>query len=390
MKQSKDMSAGIEKLIVKFLSKEANFNELQELELWLSNPKNESLFLAYINTNAYVEKVMGSYDKEKAKENILRRIRQEKKPVPLYKKAWFKYSAAASILILITAGIWFAQTGGDTESIAPTIVNNKIEPGTDKATLTLETGEVVALKKGTTYQTQNATSNGDEIRYHKNTSQELVYNYLTVPRGGQYQMTLSDGTKVWLNSETQLKYPVSFTDGKSRQVELVYGEAYFDVSPSTEHKGSDFKVYHEQQEVKVLGTEFNIKAYTNEANIYTALVEGKVLINTQSGSNALLPGEQSVYNTANNTIKVTSVDIRSEIAWKDGVYIFKNKSLKEIMQTLSRWYDMDVVFENKELENIEFIGSLNKDQKIVDVLNDIKNFGVIKNYSIDHKTITLE
>lgn len=390
MKQSKDMSAGIEKLIVKFLSKEANFNELQELELWLSNPKNESLFLAYINTNAYVEKVMGSYDKEKAKENILRRIRQEKKTIPLYKKAWFKYSAAASILILITAGIWFAQTGGDTESIVPTIVNNKIEPGTNKATLTLETGEVVALKKGTTYQTQNATSNGDEIRYHKNTSQELGYNYLTVPRGGQYQMTLSDGTKVWLNSETQLKYPVSFTDGKSRQVELVYGEAYFDVSPSTEHKGSDFKVYHEQQEVKVLGTEFNIKAYTNEANIYTALVEGKVLINTQSGSNALSPGEQSVYNTANNTIKVTSVDIRSEIAWKDGVYIFKNKSLKEIMQTLSRWYDMDVVFENKELENIEFIGSLNKDQKIVDVLNDIKNFGVIKNYSIDHKTITLE
>ena len=388
--QSKDMGKAIEKLIVKFLSKEADFNELQELELWLSNPKNESLFLAYIKTNAYVEKVMGNYDKEKAKENILRRIRREKKLMPLYKKSLFKYSAAASILILITAGIWFAQTSGGIESSAPIIVNNQIEPGTDKATLTLETGEVVALTKGTMFQTKNATSNGEAIKYHNNTSHELVYNYLTVPRGGQFQMTLSDGTKVWLNSETQLKYPVSFNDGKSRQVELVYGEAYFDVSPSTEHKGADFKVYHKQQEVKVVGTEFNIKAYINEANIYTALVEGKVLINTKFGSNALSPGEQSVYNTVNNTIKVTSVDIRSEIAWKDGVYIFRSKSLKEIMQTLSRWYDMDVVFENKELENIEFIGSLNKDQKIVDVLNDIKNFGVIKNYNIHNKTIRLE
>src|SRR5690606_40703343 len=123
------------------------------------------------------------------------------------------------------------------------------------------------LEKGDSIQTHNAISNGEEIIYNNNTSRQLVYNYLTIPRGGQFQLTLSDGTRVWLNSETQIKYPVSFTDGESRQVELVYGEAYFEVSHSTEHKGSDFIVYNQNQEVQVLGTEFNIKAYKDDSNI---------------------------------------------------------------------------------------------------------------------------
>ena len=255
----------------------------------------------------------------------------------------------------------------------------------------------MALEKGTSYQTQNANSNGEEIIYNNSTSQELVYNYLTIPRGGQFQMTLSDGTKVWLNSETQLKYPVSFTDGESRQVELVYGEAYFEVSHSTEHKGSNFKVWNSNQEVEVLGTKFNIKAYKDETAIYTTLVEGKVSVtfepttnNQQPTTRILAPSQQSVVDINNKNIEVANINARNEVAWVNGEFILQRKNLKEIMKVLSRWYDMEVTFANKELEDVRFVGVLGKDQNIVDILNTIKSFGVINDYEINNKKVILK
>ncbi|MDD7888225.1 FecR family protein [Flavivirga sp. 57AJ16] len=393
------MSKDIENLIVKFLLKEASFDELQQLELWINNPKNETMFSEYIKTNASINNVMNQYDKNKAKENIIKRIRQEKKSVSLYKRPWFKYAAAA-VLVIALASTYFLRDqifGNQIEQTTPIIVNNQIEPGTEKATLTLETGEIVALEKGTTYQTQNAVSNGGQITYNDNTSLELVYNYLTIPRGGQFQMTLSDGTKVWLNSESQLKYPVSFADGKSRQVELVYGEAYFDVSPSTEHNGSDFKVFNNNQEVKVLGTEFNIKAYKGETNIYTTLVEGKVNVTAMSSRGSevratkdLVPGQQATLNINNNQLAISNVNVNREIAWINGEFMLEHKTLKEIMKVLSRWYDMDVTFANEELGEIRFVGVLGKDQTIVEILNTIKIFGVINDYEINNKQVLLK
>jgi len=246
------------------------------------------------------------------------------------------------------------------------------------------------LVKGKTSVIKNATSTGEEIIYQPTANSQISYNYLTIPRGGEYKITLPDGTKVWLNSESQLKYPVSFTEGTPRKVELVYGEAYFDVSPSTEHKGAKFKVLNNRQEVEVLGTEFNIKAYKDETNIYTTLVEGKVAINTENQNKILTPGEQSNLDITLNSITINKVNIRQETSWKDGIYLFKGKSLKEIMVTLSRWYNMDVIFVDKNLEEVRFTGSLNKNQNIVDVLIDIKNFGIINNFEINNKTITLK
>ncbi|MGY8911295.1 MAG: FecR family protein, partial [Flavobacteriales bacterium] len=175
-----------------------------------------------------------------------------------------------------------------------------------------------------------------------------------------------------------------------RQVEVVYGEAYFDVSPSTANAGTSFKVYNKNQEIKVLGTEFNIKAYKNELNIYTTLVEGKVAITTEHKNNILSPGEQSILNINTTDIRIAQVDIKPEISWREGIFIFKKKPLKEIMTTLSRWYDMEVVFLNKDAETIQFNGSLNKNQSIEAVLNDIKNFGIINNYEIKNKTVTIK
>jgi ferric-dicitrate binding protein FerR (iron transport regulator) len=268
----------------------------------------------------------------------------------------------------------------------------------------LENGEEVTLTKGTQFQTQNAISNGEEIVYQQLSSpapalpsgrqsrennKPQTTNTLTIPRGGQFYIKMSDGTKVWLNSESQLKYPVSFTDGESRQVELVYGEAYFEVSPSTKHKGSDFKVVHNKQEVQVLGTAFNIKAYKDETNVYTTLVEGSVAINYVGRTQKLVPGQQSNLNVNANTLTISEVDVKTEIAWKDGVFNFKEKSLKDIMKVLSRWYDMEVVFENKELENVGFVGVLRKNQDIEDILSLIKSTS-INNYEINNKTIILK
>ena len=225
---------------------------------------------------------------------------------------------------------------------------------------------------------QNAKSNASVIKY----------NYLTIPRGGQFFIKLSDGTQVSLNSESQLKYPVHFIEGETREVELVYGEAYFDVSPSTNHKGAKFKVLNNTQEIEVLGTEFNIKAYQDEVNIYTTLVEGKVAINTPNLKQLLIPNQQSILDTQNNTLSVITVDVLEAISWKEGVFSFVDKPLKDIMKVLSRWYDVDIIFDNKELESAEFIGTLNKNQSIDEVLSIMKSFS-LNNYEIKGDTIIL-
>ncbi|MEC3908496.1 FecR family protein [Tamlana sp. 2201CG12-4] len=298
---------------------------------------------------------------------------------------------AASIILLLGIA-YFYQQGFFSGRATPTVVDtNVITPGVDKATLTLEDGSVIELDKGNTYQAQNVNSNGEQIVYtdkEQNTT-EIKYNYLTIPRGGQFFIKLSDGTQIWLNSESQLKYPVNFIKGQTRQVELVYGEAYFDVSPSTEHHGDKFKVLNQSQEIEVLGTEFNVKAYKDETNIYTTLVEGHVVIDNGNTKHDLLPDQQSNLNTQNNTIAIAKVDVNPEISWKNGIFSFKEKSLKEIMKVISRWYDIDVVFENKELESIKFKGILDKQQGIDRILSIMKS-STINNYEIKDKTIILK
>jgi ferric-dicitrate binding protein FerR (iron transport regulator) len=390
----------IEKLIVKYITKSATADDLDTLSKWIENPEYRKVFKDYVQTHYAITYTMNEPDSKKALERLLRTIRKEKSMVyKLKSQPIFKYTAAAILVIALASTYLLKDTlfNNHIENTTPVIVNNQIEPGIDKATLTLEDGTQVALEKGTSYQTQNANSNGEEIIYNNSTSQELVYNYLTIPRGGQFQMTLSDGTKVWLNSETQLKYPVSFTDGESRQVELVYGEAYFEVSHSTEHKGSNFKVWNSNQEVEVLGTKFNIKAYKDETAIYTTLVEGKVSVtfepttnNQQPTTRILAPSQQSVVDINNKNIEVANINARNEVAWVNGEFILQRKNLKEIMKVLSRWYDMEVTFANKELEDVRFVGVLGKDQNIVDILNTIKSFGVINDYEINNKKVILK
>lgn len=317
------------------------------------------------------------------------RIRKEKRKT----NNVLKYVAAAVFIGILVSTYFFRDNvfNSPVENI-PVIVNT-IEAGTNKATLTLSDGSVVALEKGESFKTKNANSNGEQIVYgpaKKNKTSKTTYNYLTIPRGGQFFVKLSDGTQVWLNSESQLKYPVSFVDGETRKVELVYGEAYFDVSPSIEHKGSKFKVFNQSQEIEVLGTEFNIKAYKDETNVYTTLVEGKIVVDNGVLKQGLIPNQQSTLDLLNNNISVAVVDVYTEISWKNGIFSFKGKSLKDIMKVISRWYDIDVVFESIELENVTFKGVLGKDQKIEEILLTIKTLSIIKDYEINNKKIILK
>ncbi|MCR8667344.1 FecR domain-containing protein [Aestuariibaculum sp. M13] len=308
---------------------------------------------------------------------------------PVKRMNWY-YAAAAVLVTFLAIGFLIKQNYTPDET--PQIIVNNIEIGSDKATLTLEDGTHVELGEGTSFEGENANSDGENLVYKRPDSKkgQLAYNYLTIPRGGQFYVELSDGTKVWLNSESQLKYPVSFVEGDTRKVELIYGEAYFDVSPSTENKGSKFKVYNNEQEIKVLGTEFNVKAYKEEFNIYTTLVEGKVEVGFNDKKEFLKPSQQANLDLQTNTFKVYEVDVYNEISWREGIFSFENKNLKEIMTVLSRWYDTDVIFENKVLEKEEFIGVLGKNQDILEILKTIQNFGIISDYQINDKTIILK
>ena len=388
-------SNNIENFIVKYLSNQANFAELDALDNWIKDPENEKLFQSFIRTNYAIDYNMKKFNSGKIKLLLSNKIAKEKKVIRLKRiRQRILYGAAASLVIGLLATGFFLNSNKFTPPEVKTriVVNTPIKAGTDKATLTLEDGSVVTLQKGNNYQTMTTQSNGEQIVYkagNRNVS-KIAYNYLTIPRGGQFHLVLSDGTKVWLNSETQLKYPVAFTDGATRQIELVYGEAYFEVSPSTKHKGAKFKVLNQSQEVQVLGTQFNIKAYRDETNVYTTLVEGKVAVSNSKINKILKPSEQSNLNLQDKTIAISKVDVYNEISWKDGVFSFRKKPLGEIMKVLSRWYDIEVQFENQDSKNARFNGVLGKEQKIEDILKRIKKFKVIKDYEIKNKKVIIK
>tara|TARA_B100000809_G_scaffold54191_1_gene49769 strand:- start:17793 stop:18947 length:1155 start_codon:yes stop_codon:yes gene_type:complete len=384
----------MKELFLKFINRECTEKEVQQIIEYFKSSDD----LSDVPTIEAVSNLLSGYsdmeedDANRIYENIqVLSKEQENKSVKKNNSIW-RYVAAVFVLGLISTTYVFRNNTSNTLLEVAPAVANKIVPGSDKATLTLGDGSVVALEKGSSFQTKNANSNGKRIIYktdQANKTAAVIYNYLTIPRGGQFFIELSDGTQVWLNSESQLKFPISFIAGKTRQVELVYGEAYFDVSPSTEHNGAKFKVVNQAQEIEVLGTEFNIKAYRDEQNVYTTLVEGKVEINVLSVKQILVPNEQLNLDKLSNNVSVSVVDVTTEVSWKTGAFKFKGKTLKEIMKVISRWYDLEVVFENKDLELIKFKGVLEKDQPIEEILSIMRSSS-ITDYEIKDKVIILK
>ncbi|RPD96139.1 FecR family protein [Aureibaculum marinum] len=372
------------KLIIKKINNTLTKEEEIIFNNWFNESKIHQDYFLKVKNN--YQKNIDSVNKDAAWMAVNKKIVSKKK-----NNKW-KYAIAASVALIISASYYYFSSTYNISKKNTTVAQQKIKIGTDKATLTLEDGSFVALEKGKTYNSENIQSNGEKLVYYsskKETQPKIVYNYLTVPRGGQFFVELSDNTKVWLNSESQLKYPVTFIPGEPRKVELIYGEAYFDVSPSTEHKGAKFNVLTQEQEIEVLGTAFNVKAYRDETSIYTTLVEGKVSLIVGDEKQFLKPGQQSTFNSESNTIKLATVDTYNETSWKEGVFSFNNMPLKKIMKVLSRWYRIDVTFINNEVEHVKFNGVLRKDQQLEDILSVINSTTEI-NYTINEKTIIIK
>jgi len=386
-------SIEIKELFKKYIKRECSEEEIRQIIAYFKNSKDFS----DVPTIEDISKALDSYPNmdENAANSIYNNIVEisNNRFIKAKKKflIWQYTAAAIFIGILTTVYIINFDTSNNFIETPSLIVDNKIHVGSNKAILTLEDGSMVVLKKGEAYESASAKSNGDQLVYEtKNqASKNIVYNYLTIPRGGQFFIKLSDGTQIWLNSDSQLKYPTNFTEGKTRQVELIYGEAYFKVSSSTEHKGANFKVLHQNQEIEVLGTEFNLKGYKDEKNVYTTLVEGEVLIYNGISKLNLIPNQQSKLNIESNNLTIEVVDVNTEISWKNGIFNFKGMPIKDIMKVISRWYDVDVIFENKNIESVKFKGSLDKQQSIEEILSIMKSSS-INDFEIINKTVILK
>ena len=385
------MNRRIEKIIVKYFSRSASIDELETLSKWMTDPINVDFYREFVEINYLADYSFIDFDSENEKQKILKMIRQKR----LTKNSFEIFKYAAGVILIIGLGYLMTDYKFKTpiNDITKT-VNTFIEPGTNKATLTLDDGSLLILANDEKVKTQNADSNGEVITYNapKKKSDKIQYNYLTTPRGGQYSLVLSDKTSVWLNSESQLKYPVAFIEGETREVELIYGEAYFDVFNNPNNKASKFKVLNKSQVIEVLGTEFNLKAYKDEDYIYTTLVEGKVAIKLKNGDKKnILPEQQAKWNPKNNSFSLkTDINLMNEISWRYGVFNFDGKPLAEIMKTVSRWYDIEVRFLDKKIEEKEFVGVIRKNRNLEDILQNLINFEVIKDYEINEKTVILK
>lgn len=369
------------KLIIKKIHNELTAEEQVEFDKWYAESEKHRSYFKNVSEN--YRKPPGKIDVEKAYHKIIPRLTG--------RKTLLRYTAvaAAAVIAAIIAIPFFVQKENIETSAPVTKTESQIKIGTDKAVLTLDDGTRVALEKGSSYKSNNASSNGSELVYDPAGTPEpvITYNTLTIPRGGQFFITLADGTKVWLNSETELKYPVNFIKGKPRKVELVYGEAYFDVSPGSQHNGSTFLVTSQNQNIEVLGTEFNVRAYKSDSYIATTLVEGKVTVGHQDLIKELTPGNQSKLNLTTHTIQISPVDIQDEISWKEGLFSFKNKTLEEIMLQLSRWYNVAIEIENTEAGRTKFNGVFNKNQHLENILLIIENTNEAKFEKIENKII---
>jgi transmembrane sensor len=297
---------------------------------------------------------------------------------------WKKIAIAAIVLLILSFGAYQLLN----KQIRYQIALNKLKevgPGGDKAVLTLANGKQIVLNN-----TKNGlVANQGNIIINKTSNNQIIYkapagdvaslsyNTIATPRGGQFQVVLPDGTKVWLNSASSLKYPTAFI-GKERDVTLT-GEAYFEVA---KNKEMPFKVATAGQIVEVLGTHFNVNAYGDEPTIKTTLLEGSVKISSTKGValGLLHPGQQSVFSPGKGEMIISDADTSQAIAWKNGLFYFKGADVASIMKSLARWYNIDVEFDG-QMPHRRFSGKIYRNVNAAQVM-EIIDYSAI-NYKVE-------
>ena len=365
----------IARLIARYLSDEIGEEEQAELTRWRDeSPENERLFQEICKEENIKQNMQKrqTFHAEDGWEGVQRKIQRHRFRHRILNIC--KY-AAIFIFPVVVATVAIYKSGNEPQPLSQ--VEEQIVPGGKKAVLILDNGEAIDLKStsgvelkekdGTVIQVDSTVLNYQQAPAR--TSEKLAYNKVNVPRGGEYQLMLSDGSKVQLNSMSSIRFPVQFAQD-CRLVELE-GEAYFEVSKT----GQPFIVQTKGMKIEVLGTTFNISAYANE-EYQTTLVSGSVKVQTENGSNRILkPSEQACITPGSNQINVRNVDTAFYTSWIHGKINFKDQRLDDIMKTLARWYDMDVVYENEATKELRFGCYVNRYNEITPLVKLLEQTG---------------
>lgn len=351
----------IARIIQKSLKGKLSESEERQLSGWRKvSDENERAFQRMISEDFYtigMEK-LEMYDSRVAYGRFLqKKYQQRRKRRFLINMARV---AAVALPFVIALVLYVGLNREEEQMVRPSLASN-ILPGTSKAVLTLANGQMIPLGKEATDSTiitdgTQISASGSGVTYASGVeSESMVYNKLEIPRGGEFCLTLSDGTRVWLNSETSIQYPVAF-GAKERRV-FVQGEAYFEVAKDAK---KPFTVQFMSSSVTVLGTSFNIRAYPEEKRSQTTLAEGSVRIYSPGSSMLLKPGEQAEVSALSGEMVKQEVEVKNFTSWKDGRFVFEQQPLEDIMRTLERWYDIRVIFKDEGAKRISLSGNMKR------------------------------
>ena len=381
-------------LLEGYTSSTLNETELQEFLTLL--PSNQSYLKDKILNDLTAKEFDGLTNAEQ-RSQIFNKIIEKKNAAksPAAKVIFLKWQrwVAAAAVVLCLIGLWYIYPANKTAT--PIIASQKktvqkeIVAGGNHAILTLADGSTIVLddaKNGDV--TQQGTTkiiklDSGKLAYinDRQPSDAIVYNTISTPRGGQYEIVLPDGSHVWLNAGSTVTYPVAFV-GNERKVEMT-GEAYFEVS---KNKSMPFIVAIGETKVTVLGTHFNVNAYTDEKNIITTLMEGSVKFSGKNEERLLNPGQQSVYDNTIHSLMVKKADVSQAIAWKDGFFEFSNTDLATIMRQIARWYDVDISYKTT-IKDVAYGGGISRKLNLTEVLRLLETSGV--KFKIDNRKITV-
>ncbi len=363
-----------------YVNNSAGVQEDEELMELIAQPENKIVVQKLIDRfieDTGSEISMSDQAANAILQNILQVGQENKRPVvPINKrsvnfKIWIRVAAVIILFIGAASAYWVLnKNDGKQKAIAQNKKLDAILPGGNRAVLTTSDGSTILLdsiQNGTIANKGAAkiSKQGGMLIYNLSSSNPdaaVIYNTLSTPKGGQYQVILSDGSKVWLNAASSLRFPSAF-HGRERVVELT-GEAYFEVA---KNKEKSFQVRAADMKVNVLGTHFNINAYPDESGIRTSLLEGSVRITTGNSGGILKPGQQAVLNNKESGIVIANANLDEVMAWKNGLFQFDGADITSIMREIGRWYNVEIVYEGK-VSTRHFEGKISRSARLSDVL----------------------
>lgn len=362
----------------------ASAAEQAELLQYLQEPGNEDVLKEVLRQGLRADKPLTdlSPERETAVWGAIMGATQDHRPVRRF--TWMRLSVAAGIAILMGIGSFLLYRNYNTTQQPQMAIHSSLAPGSNKAVLTLGDGKVITLDSiangAVAGENGVVKQAGGTLAYTEDPAAPLTRHTLTVPRGGQYQLKLADGTQVWLNSASYIKYPNRF-EGKERTVEIS-GEAYLSVAKNATQP---FIVMAKGQRIQVLGTEFNLMAYPDESTTKTTLISGAVKVIQAGEEKILKPGEQAEVMTDAKGITISKPDLDNVLAWKEGKFRFNNTDIATIMRQVARWYDVDVIYQGT-LTDDEFYGTIPKSENASQILEVLELTNKV-HFEIKGKTI---